>query len=593
MNKHLSILFFLLISIAPIFGQGPVKFYASTNARQVVLGNYFEIDFTLENVQGENFQAPTFTDFEVLNGPSQSTSVSSVNGKWSRTISFSYTLRPKKIGKFTIGPASVVADGKTIRSNRVSVEVVKGKKNKATTQEEIDQQIRSQVFVRAEVNDTQAAIGEQVILDYKLYTTRDIDSYHVLAESDYPGFFARDIRRYDSRIIKEVYEGVQYSTKVLKRIALFPQQAGLLTVDPMQLQLSILVDDEGGRRRRSFFYTPNVNRVNVNTDALDLSIRPLPDNPPPTFTGAVGKYMLQAQVDRVKLTTDDAITLRMTVSGTGDIKRVLPPPLLLSKDSFEVYEPRVIEENTFETQGRVTGKKIIEYLVLPRFPGRYRLQPKLSYFDTDSLVYLTTASQPFPLIVTQGLNKKRKPKVDSTALINQAAFHPIRKETSLFQRDEDTSAQSIFYVLMGLPLLLLGGVVVYRQIQANKGEVDLVALRSSQAKKLAEQKLSQAKTYLDEQKSKAFYDEISKGMLGYICDKLNIPLAELSKQNVETKLRSLNVGDSHITRFMEVITNCELALFAGKDNASAMSMTYDNAIKVVADIEEEILNNKN
>lgn len=592
MNKHLSILFFLLLGIAPVFGQGPVKFSASTNARQVVLGNYFEIDFTLENVQGENFQAPAFTNFEVLNGPSQSTSVSSVNGKWSRTISFSYTLRPKKIGKFTIAPASVVADGKTIRSNGVSVEVVKGKKNKATTQEEIDQQIRSQVFVRAEVNDTQAVIGEQVILDYKLYTTRDIDSYHILGESDYPGFFAQDIRRYDSRIIKEVYEGVQYSTKVLKRLALFPQQAGLLTVDPMQLQLSILVDDGGGRRRRSFFYTPNVNRVNVNTDPLDLSIRPLPDNPPPTFTGAVGKYMLQAEVDRVKLTTDDAITLRMTVSGTGDIKRVLPPPLLLSKDSFEVYEPRVIEENTFETQGRVTGKKIIEYLVLPRFPGRYRLQPKLSYFDSDSLVYLTTVSQPFPLLVTQGLNKKRKPEIDSTALINQAAFQPIRKETSLFQRDEDTSARSIFYVLMGLPLLLLGGVVVYRQVQANKGEVDLVALRSSQARKLAEQKLSQAKTYLDEQKSKAFYDEISKGMLGYICDKLNIPLAELSKQNVETKLRSLNVADSHITRFMEVITNCELALFAGKDNASAMSATYDNAIKVVADIEEEILNNK-
>ncbi|MEM9920790.1 MAG: BatD family protein [Bacteroidota bacterium] len=588
MRKAALFLLLFLMASWPMLAQGPVKFYASSDAKQIVLGSYFELQFVLENADGTDFNPPQFKNFSVLSGPNQSNSITSVNGKWSRTIGFSYNLQPRSVGKFTIPSATVKVKGKVLKSNPIQLEVVKGKNSTASTQADLQAQIEEQVFIKAEPNKTEALIGEQILLDYKLYTTRDIENYHIITESDYPGFFVQDIRRSGTnRVVKEVIDGVQYSTKVLKRVSLFPQQAGRLDIESLELQVAVIVED-GRRRRRGFFYTPNVNRIVLRTEPTPLSIKKLPDGSPPTFTGAVGKYYMIVNTNRTSLSTDDAITLQMTITGNGDVKRILAPPLMLS-DTFEVYEPRIIEESSFESSGQITGKKTIEYLILPKLPGQYELRPTFTYYDIDSLKYVDLQPKVFKVAVSKGsvgtadLNKRPK------AVEQKEDIRFIKTSSSFQQEGEGLYGTPLFWSLFLFPFLALGGLVVFRQIQNSRNNIDGNILRQRRAQKQAQKRLKQAKTYLDQQNSKSFYDEISRASFGYVCDKLQIPFSELSKQNVRFRLESLEVGESLIARFLSIIQTCEMALFAGKDNAAAMNETYQNTLDVVAGMEEAII----
>ena len=217
-----------------IFGQNNVSFEAFCDAKKVVLGNNFEIDFTLKNANGEHFKAPSFNDFEVLYGPSSNVSTQIINGVVSRQMGYSYTLMPKKVGKFRIGSATIQVNGKLLKTSPLTIDVVKGRKGQVSVQD-----AGAQVFIQAEPNFTDAKIGQQVLVDYKLYTTVNIDSYSTMEESAYDGFFPQQVKRFNSQVLREVVDGVQYTTKILKRVALFPQQAGIL--EHLSLEFHLLV----------------------------------------------------------------------------------------------------------------------------------------------------------------------------------------------------------------------------------------------------------------------------------------------------------------------------------------------------------------
>jgi len=215
MKKILFTLLLLPLTIL-LYGQGEVKFFAESDARQVLIGNYFEVSFILMNAEGKNFTAPSFRNFDILSGPSQSISSSSINGRWTRELRLSYTLQPKNVGTYKIGQASIEVNGKELFSKPISVQVLKGKSG-ATSQADVQQKLEEQVFIKAVPSSEMAYVGQQVVLDYKLYTTRNIDTYNLLAESEYPGFFVQDVRNHRWGTVREVIDGKQYSTKILKR----------------------------------------------------------------------------------------------------------------------------------------------------------------------------------------------------------------------------------------------------------------------------------------------------------------------------------------------------------------------------------------
>lgn len=579
-----------LCLLLPILGmaQDNVGFVASTDARQVVLGGSFQVEFTIQNAEGSNFNPPSFRDFEVLGGPNSSRRVSIVNGVKSSSTGFTYSLQPKKIGTFTIGAATININGKTYRTRPLKVDVLKGRNSSASTKQELDKELGDGIFIKAILNKESSKTGEQVIIDYKLYTSRNIESYNVHFESDYPGFFVHEVRRFNGRQMQEVIDGVQYTTKVIKRVALFPQQAGLFDVEPMEMNISVAVD---GSRPRSIFSPPKVTTFRVATDSIQIRVNSLPSPIPQTFTGAVGKFDMRTIINRNKLTTDDAITLRMNINGNGDIKQVQAPILQLS-ENFEVYDPKVLEESSYESNGELMGKKVFEYLLLPKNPGRDTIITAFTYYDADSLRYITLESAPFPLDIKKGKLDRKQVIADTNANLKKEDIHGLKKNTNLGKGYCTFLGSGFFWLLFLLPFLLFGGAVVQRQIEIKKGNIDVSELKRKQAVSAAQKRLSQAKTFMDTGNSKAFYDEVSRASFGYVCDKLNIPFSELTKQNINTKMQSLDVREESIQKFMQIVRTCEMALFAGKDNASAMNETYQQALEVISEVEEQIIQTK-
>jgi len=568
---------FLSFLLLPLYSrnQDAPSFEARADAREVLLGSYFEVTFSLRDGDGSNFQAPSFRDFVVVAGPSRSISTRIINGQVTRQMSYSYSLKPRRIGRFSIGAASIEVGGNTLRTEPVSISVVRGKPT---------EEGEGEFFIRAEPSATEAYIGQQISLDYKLYTTIDIENYNVLEETDYQGFYAEDLKRHDGRIMREVIDGQQYTTKVLKRVALFPQQTGKLTINPLQLQLGV-IEGDGGRGANSFFFNRQIKRLLTQTEPVDITVMPLPEPRPEAFTGAVGEFDLTIDLGSRILSTDDALSLKLTIRGDGDIKRVLPPNVRFP-DSFEAYEPKILNESIIERGGRLISEKTIEYLALPKQAGNFQLQPAFAYFQPDSNRYVVLDENQYQLTVAEGSRSVNGPAIEAPAAAPLTDIHFIKTDTSLRRSGYTFFGSPGFWVLSLMPFLLLGSVVVVRQYRRRLQSTDPGLLRRRRAQKVARQRLQKAEQFRQLNQPRSFYDEVSKAMLGYVGDKLQIPGSEMSKENVREKLRTLKVDEAAIEQFLSVIHTCEMALFAGKDNAEAMQKTYDNALEVIASIEQ-------
>ena len=532
--RFLIVFFSLTIFSIPLLAQD-ASFEASTDARELVENEYAEVTFTLKNAQGNNFQPPNFKGFNVLSGPSRSNRMTIINGQRSQEMSFGYTIQPKQRGTYTIGPASIKVGGKTMKTKPISIKVVKAKKvakGAANGQE---------VFVRVEVDTTDVYLGQQIMVNYKLFTSVDVDNYDILEETEYPGFFAHDVRRFNSSTLREVVDGVQYVTKVLKRVALFPQQTGLLNIDPISIRIGVVV---GKRKRSSFFFNNQVRHVNVRTNEVAIKVRNLPTPQPDNFSGAVGNYDIAFNLGRNKITTDDAVSIKLAIRGDGDIKRLQPPSIAVPAE-FELYEPKVLEEQSTERGGLLSGYKQIEYLMIPKRPGQYQIAPAFSYFNPDSAKYITLQPNVFDITITQGSGASTVAKTTPENLI-QKDIRYIKTATSFSKKSAPFAISNFFYGMTALPFLFLAGAFIFKRQQEKNGNIDLSILKSRKAQQVAKQRLKIAEQHLSANKSRAFYDEISKSLLGYVGDKLNIPLSELSKDNVREKLASLKVTPSYI-----------------------------------------------
>jgi hypothetical protein len=562
----------ILLSTGALSAQ--TTFEATADARRVLENSYFEVTFTLSNAQGGQFSPPSFENFLVVSGPSQAVSTSMINGQVSRTQAYSYTLKPRHTGTFTIGSASIKVNRTTLQTKPLTIEVVKGRKGEPGAAE--------QVFIRAEPSTETAYVGQQILLDYKLYTTLDVESFNILEESGYQGFFAQDVRRFNGRVMREVINGVQYTTKVLKRIALFPQQTGQLSIEPMNVQLGVV--KEGAKRSRSFFFTPEVRPYPAATETVNIEVLPLPAGAPESFTGAVGDYQIRPDLSSKTATTDDALTLILTVRGSGDIKRVEAPALDLP-EGFEVYEPKAVEETNLELNASIEGKKVFEYLLLPKVPGDYEFTPKFTYFSPDSAKYVTLADQSFSLYVKQGTGQPGR----ATASLNETEdIGPLMLSPVLTQTRTPFLGSALFWGLLAAPLLLFGGLLGWRRHRARQDDIDPNERRMQAARGVAQERLSLAKSHLKAGDSRAFYDEVSKAILGYVGDKLQIPRSSMSKSSLRQRLQELDLDESLIETVMSIVQDCEMALFAGQADAGKMETVYERATQAIAGVEKAV-----
>ncbi len=573
--KQNWLLFLMLLSMLPAAAQ--VSFEAYANVREVSLNSYFEVVFTLKNADADAFSPPAFEHFNVIAGPSRSISTTMINGRVNKEMSYSYTLQPRRTGQITIGAATVRTEGKTLTTKPLTIEVVEGKSLPKGVS-------GKQIFLRAELSTDRAVVGQQVLLDYKLYTAADVDSYSILEETDYQGFFAQDLRRFNPPLAQEVVNGVRYITKILKRVALFPQQAGALQIAPLRMELSVVIE-EGSNRRNNFFFSRPTQREIVQTEPITLRVQPLPPNAPPAFTGAVGDFTADFTLSSTEASTDDVLSLRLKLRGNGDIKRVQPPALLLS-DSFEVYAPRVLDEATYENMsGELIADKEIEYLLLPKYPGNYQIQPAFSWFNPATNTFAAAEAPVFKVAIRPGSLRPSDANIaDSTAEVPRD-IRFIKTALQLQKTQAPFLGSVLFWILALTPLLLLIAALIFKQIQKRRNAVSATERRIRRARQEALRHLQLSEKHLQAGQSRAFFDEVSKALLGYVGDKLQIPRSMMSKENVREKLHTLRIEDALIDNFMQIIQTCEAALFAGQDNPAAMSDTYRQALDTIARIE--------
>jgi hypothetical protein len=400
-----------------IRGQEVTTFEAGTDARQVIVGNYFEVYFTLRNAAGKDFVAPAFAGFKVVSGPNQSVSTSMVNGQVTQQSTWSFGVIATKPGTFSIGSASIRTDGKKLSTALLTIEVLNAPSPGARRGAKAEP-----IFLVAQLSDSVAYAGQQVLLDFKIYTSKDVDSYNLLQEPTYDGMYSQEQQRYESRLAREVLQGVQYTTKVLKRVALFPQQTGTFDIGPMTLQVGVLADEQDSQR--DIFFFRDVQMVNVSSAPVTLTAKPLPPGSPSSFCGGVGHYTLDVQMSNQSLSTDDVLSIRLVVAGDGDARKLFAPKLQLPA-GLEVYEPKMLEENTFESAGKWMHTKTFEYLVSPQTAGQFPILPELSYFDTDSARYVRLAKDAVMLDVGQGSRKKDFSLSGNAATPSSTPLQPI------------------------------------------------------------------------------------------------------------------------------------------------------------------------
>jgi BatD DUF11 like domain len=558
-----------------------ITFTASTDSKQVPVGEVFEVKFTLQNAQGQGFRPPTLGDFSVVGGPNRMNSTTIINGNAMSSESYSYVLQSKKEGVFTIGSASISAKGQTLKTFPLSINVIKGKKQ---TLSEMKGDSKDGVIIRAEPSSHEGYVGQQIIVDYKLYTRLNLNGMNLLNEPKYDDFFYLEVNDYQHGDNRVTLGGKEYMTRILRRVALFPKKEGTIEVEPMNVQVGIVSSGGSNPFEDPFFGNVRSENKTIASNSIDFQIKSLPNNAPPSFSGAVGSFQIETSISKTEGTTDDALSLKMRVTGNGDAKRWLAPKLT-PVEGLDIYEPKTLGEGSVEANGEWQTTKEFEFLIIPKRKGNFTIKPEFSYFDTEGGDYKTLMPNTFDLKIAQGKNataslagdkiKDILPNKTKTAFVNQITFF---------------HGSTLFWALATIPFLFVGGVLGYKQILIQRSKVDVNVLKSQNAQKVSEGRLRVAYDFLKKDNKRMFYDEVSKAMFTYLSDKIGIPMSEFSKSNAEEKLKSLNVNDLNIQNFMRILNKCEIALFAGQNTEGGMEADYQDSLKVITAIENDLKN---
>jgi hypothetical protein len=572
--------FVLLVFILASGKAQTVGFYAKADATQILENGAFNIRFSLQNASGGSVEYPDFKDFTIVSGPNKETSVQIMNGKRKSSVTYVYTLMAKRIGKFTIGPAKVKVNGRVLETSSVEIEVVKGKAG-STVQGTV-MPTDEEVFLVAEMYSVGIYSGQQVRIDYKIYTSVNIRNYNAVREDSYVGLHYRYVNDFANRSYTEVVDGVQYKVQTLKSVALFPQKTGMFHIDPFIVNVGIGVKDN----RRSFFFNNRTIPKTLSSNALNFEVLPLPGNEPANFTGAVGHFAMGVTTKPNKITTDDALTITLQIAGDGDAKRWAIPTLDYLSDKFEIYEPHITSDKTTDERGRMINRREVEYLMIPRKAGVQRFTVDFIIFNPDSARYEIMRSEPIAINVAQGSGVKGI-SAEINADRNETELHPLQSPDKLPGKGPLFVFSPLFYLLGIAPFFYLGFVM---RDEKKKGEYTGLSQeerRRREARDRAMKYLEGAKNLL-QASDREFYQSISDAIFAYISGKLQIPSSEISKDNVAAKMTSLSIGESHRDVVMGIIARCEQVLYAAGSATGERETTIDQVVSAIVGIEEDL-----
>ncbi|MDU1904735.1 MAG: BatD family protein [Dysgonomonas sp.] len=600
--KYLLLSILLFLSVGYTNAQD-VTFRASAPSA-VVKGENFRLVYTLQNGQGESIQAPSsINGFEILYGPAISTSHSTqiINGKAtsSSSESYIYTLSATAEGTFNIPVATIKVNGKTYTSNSLTVKVLPPDKNAQSQQGQPGARAAeatstagnikpNDAFIRAIVSKTRVREQEAFIVTFRFYTTLEVRDIGKIEFPEFEGFMVEDQDLPGSRQLKmEHYNGRNYYSVDLKRTLLFPQRSGKITIPSGKIEMVFSV--RSGKTVDTFFgpqYVMTDVKKTMTTSPLAINVSELPAGKPANFSNGVGTFSMKESISATSIKANDAITLTLNISGTGNMKLIKNPELVLPKD-FDTFDPKITNNLKFTDNG-LTGSRTIEYLFIPRYQGTYKIPPlEFSYFDIKSNSYKTLSTPEYTLNVAKDPNAGSNTATSFTQTdvkVEQDIRHIKTGKPHLVKTDNfiiGSWTYSLWYILPSLVFIVF--FFLYRkQIKEN---ADVIRTKTKHANKVAIKRLKQAQKHLTANEKEKFYEEILRATWGYLSDKLVIPVANLNRDNIEAELTKYGASESLVNKFMHILDTGEFARYAPAESDTAMEDLYQDTVDAIGEME--------
>ncbi len=604
MKKFLILVFLILLIVTKVNGQ-EIQFTASVDktvlSLEQTLTLTFQITSSSANISGTP-EMPELDGLTVVSGPNLSTSISFVNGQVSSSRSYSYILIPTNVGKLTIGSAVLNYNGKVYKTTPIEVEVVKSaapqQPKPQTPRTEVPQDessdLSKQVFLKVFVDKKNPYQNEGVTVSYKLYTRVQVRSYGISKPPTATGAWIEEYAMPQQPVLStEVIDGISYQSAVIKKLELFPAKSGELTLEPLVIQADVIVRS---RTPRSFFdfdfdsffdddFFGRTERKNLVAPSVKLNVLPLPEEGKPAiFKNVVGKFSLNSETDRTDVLTNEAVSLIIKISGTGNIKLIESPGIKISGD-FEMYEPKV-EEKINRSGENISGEKVFEYVLVPRLPGVQKIEPIIfSYFNPETKRYTILTTEEIFVNVAPG--KERLSAYpgnlsrDEVKLIGSDIRFIKLKPIQWNKAGDRFYKNYIFLTLIIFPLILMGVTIIYNS-HLEKINTDIGYRRDRMAVKTAEKRLKESAEYMKEESREKFYLTLSSALRGYIADKLNISEVGFLTDEVKEMLENKKVDGEISNKFLELINTCDYLRFAPTEaNLQDMKKIYQESRETI------------
>ena len=581
--------FLLLLIFLSNFAMSQVKFEAKTSKTQLGVNERLRIDFTM-NEDGDNFIPPSFENFKVVGGPSQSINNSWVNGVRSFSKSYTYFLAPKKRGVFTIGQSSIEIDGITYKTSPIKIKVTAAVDIPKDPND--PNYIASEsIHLVAEVSTTNPYLNEPVSVIYKLYVAENtgVRNWSELDSPRYNDFWSQNIEVKRQNVKEGKYKGENYRYVVLKKTVLYPQKTGKLSIEPLTLDVSVEVPS----KRRDVFGRLMMTTTNrtVTAGKRTIDVKPLPSNGKPNdFSGAVGSFEFNITSNKNTLKATEAFDLKLEISGKGNLKLFkLPKPNLPS--ALEVYEPEHSEKVSTSLSG-MRGSISDTYTIVPNAQGRYPIPTvSFSYFDLNTETYKTLTSNELVVSVTEGpgLNSNENTASEEVQKTNVTT---LSKQFSSFKSNGDLKPitetkfynTSLFWWLFLGPLLLIPLVIVITQKQGKRA-LDVEGNKIRKTNKLARKYLSSSKKAIGEKET--FYVALERALHNYLKSRLKIETSDFSKEKIDHLLTKKEVQRETISQFLGVLKSCELARYTPLGVAD-MEHDYQKAVETINTLDKQL-----
>ena len=543
---------------------------------------------------------PDLSAFAAYLGAANSTSMQIVNGRTSMSLTIQYRFQSTAEGTFEIGPVTLRAGGRDLRTEPLAIRVVDAPA--ATTRSSppgADGTVAPEdLFVTATPSKQRVYVNEPVIVEYRIFTRVDVDGYNVTRQPGTAGFWVEELADPQGRAEQVVRNGLQYASAVVRRVALFPTSAGPKTLEPLTLETQVRVQ----RRSRSRFGDPFGDifggglfgsrvPVNIGSNPVEIEVLPLPAGQPDSFRGLVGRLEVSASVDRTDVETNDALTYRLEVTGTGNI-RTLPEPELGFPSDFEVYPPDV-SERVEPTADGVRGSKRFEYVIVPRAPGRVTIPAvELAYFDVDAGVYAVAASDPIALTVVgdpvtapAGPTGRLRTGVD----LQRQDIRFIRIAMPGFRPVGGSLIRGVgFWAILLVPMLAVAGTVAVRRHQ-DRLRGDVAYARRRRASRLAKHRLARAESLRSPDRHREFHAEVGRALQGFLGDKLNVAEAGLIREEIRARLTSRGVAPEVIDAYLGCLEDCDRQRFAPPEpDTLAMQEMLTRAGQAMTDLDQAL-----